>query len=155
MNTVIRKANLDDLSKIQQLGTELMVSDRRFDPLMVEQWYFSNEGTKYLLSRIKGRNRTCLVATIKNEVIGYATVNLLTTKTWRPIRVTELENLIVAKKYRKHGAGNMLITAFKDWSKSKGAARARLDTLALNKDAIAFYEKTGFIAHHQVMEAEL
>lgn len=155
MDVTVREAKTDDLSAVQKLGTELMVSDMRFDPLLEEHWYTTEAGTKYLLSRIEDHDRVCLVAELQGEIIGYATGSLLDEETWRPVKRTELENLIVSEKYRSHGAGHELMSTFKQWSKDQGAGRIKVLSNAGNEGAIHFYNDTGFAHYHVVLEADL
>lgn len=151
----MRKAKVADLKRIQELGTELMLSDKRFDPLLSEHWYFAKEGKKFLLKEIKGRGHVCFVAEIQGEIIGYASCKIPAVESWRPVKRAELNNLVVAEEYRSHGAGHKLVDAFKEWAKSKGATKVKVISHALNEDAIRFYESNGFEPFHRVMEADL
>jgi GNAT superfamily N-acetyltransferase len=154
MDVLVRRAKLDDLAQLQKLGTELMLSDRRFDSLQEKQWYFSDEGRQYLLKNIRGRNRVCLLAEIRGMVIGYATARVLTIETWRPVKRVELTNLIVTDRYRNHGIGHQLVAAFKEWGRGKGAVRFKVMTYALNKNAKRFYEDNGFSVQLLTLEAD-
>ena len=154
MEIIIRPAIHSDLSKLQELGTELMLSDKVFDPLLNEQWYFEDEGKEYLLKNIRGRNTICLLAVVEDEIIGYATGSILKEDGWRRIKRAELVNLLITKEYRNQGAGHLLVTAFKKWGTSKGAKRFKVVTSASNKDAIRFYEDNGFAAQLLTLEAK-
>jgi GNAT superfamily N-acetyltransferase len=154
MKVIIRRARYSDLSRLQELGTELMLSDKVFDPLLNEQWYFEDEGKQYLLKNIRGRNRVCFLAVVQNEIIGYATGSILKEDAWRRIKRAELVNLIVTRKYRNHGAGHLLMAAFKGWGTSKGAKRFKVIASAPNKDAIRFYKDNGFTAQLLTLEAK-
>jgi ribosomal protein S18 acetylase RimI-like enzyme len=151
----IRRAKADDLPALQQLGTELIRADRRFDSFFEEHWHETDEGRKYLLSSVRGRNHTCLVAEIHGKAVGYAIGGILPHESWRPIKGSELRNLVVAQQYRRRGIGDALIAAFKEWSYRKGAVRIRLNVLAANKEGIAFYKKKGFNLWRLTLEADI
>ena len=140
---------------IQKLGTELMVSEKRFDPYFEKDWYFSEDGAKFLLKEIRGRNHICFVAEKENQLIGYASCKVLADNTARPGKIAELDNLVVAEQYRGHGIGHKLIAAFKLWAKIKEATRLKVIVNAHNTDAIHFYKSTGFEDLQLIMEADL
>jgi ribosomal protein S18 acetylase RimI-like enzyme len=151
----IRRAKLDDLAALQQLGTELMQSDRRFDPLFKEDWYFTEPGKKYILKKIRGRNHVCFVAEKEGRLLGYATGSVNKAETWRPVKRSELGNLYVVAAYRRHGIGHQLFAAFKAWSKAKGVEKIMVYVTHANTAGIAFYEKNDFKRQLLVMETDL
>jgi len=151
----IRKATLADLQTLQQLGTELIISDARFDTLLQPEWEFSEDGKKYLTGRIKGKKGICLVAEDAKEIIGYATGALLPIQTWRPVKRSELDNLYVKEGHRGKGVGTQLLQAFKDWSTRHGVTHLVVEAVATNDDAIAFYRKQGFSLKHVALEMPL
>jgi ribosomal protein S18 acetylase RimI-like enzyme len=143
------------LTRIQELGTELMLSDRRFDPFLKSTWYDSDQGKNYLLKAINEQNHICFVAEAEGEIIGYASCQLLTQETWRLAPRAELDNLCVTEKYRSRGVGHQLVTAFKDWARNNGAKKIKVLSFASNKDAIRFYKANGFKDQFLSMEADL
>lgn len=150
----IRRATVDDLAVLQDLGTKLMQSDRRFDPLFNETWYESEEAKKYFLKRIRGGKLVCFVAEVNGVVAGYLTGSVEKTETWRPIKRTQLGNLYVLPDYRRHGIGHMLVAEFRKWSKRKGAQRIMLYVTAGNEEGLAFYESGGFIPVQHIVETD-
>jgi ribosomal protein S18 acetylase RimI-like enzyme len=155
MDVLIRKASAKDLGEIQKLGTELMVSERRFEPSYKEKWYFSEEGTKYLLKGIRGRGHICFVAESDNRLVGYASCSIITDDTARTVNRAELDNLVVSEQYRSQGVGHKLAGAFKQWAKTKGATKLKVDVNAHNAGAIDFYKDIGFSDHQLTMEADI
>ena len=91
----IRRAKAVDLPSLVELGSELMRSDRRLDPLFKEDWYRTEPGKKYLLKKIRGGQHVCFVAEAGDQLIGYATCSINKTETWRPVTHSELGNLYV------------------------------------------------------------
>lgn len=155
MDILIRKATAKDLVAIQKLGTELMISERRFEPSYKEDWYFSREGTEYLLKEIRGRNHICFVAESDNQLVGYASCKLLTDDTSRTVKRAELDNLVVSERHRSHGIGHKLITTFRQWAQTKEATKLKVIVNAHNSGAIDFYESTGFKDYQLIMEADI
>lgn len=154
-DVTIRKATRHDLVSLQELGTELMLSDRRFDPSLIGRWYLDEAGKKYLLSRIKGRKHVCFIAEVQNRIVGYVTGTMCGNETWRSVSRTELENLFVLHKYRRHGIGNELLETFKSWSSGKGAQKIKVYVTAFNKEALPFYTKNGFQTLNILMEVDM
>lgn len=154
-DVTIRKANIHDLVSLQELGTELILLDRRFDPSLIGQWYLDEAGKKYLLSRINGRKHVCLIAETHDHIVGYVTGSICSNETWRSEPRSELENLFVLHAYRRHGIGNELLEAFKVWSSGKGAQKMKVYVTALNEEALPFYTKSGFQTLNLLMEADV
>ena len=155
MDIVIRKATPTDLPALQKLGTELMLSEARFDPLLDKQWYLSEHGAEYLLNEIRGTDHICFVAQAEDELIGYASCKIVAEDTSRPGKRAELDNLVVTEQYRGHGAGHQLVATFKQWAKEQGATKVRLVANALNEDALRFYGANGFKDFQVIIEADL
>jgi ribosomal protein S18 acetylase RimI-like enzyme len=144
MDVLIRKASAKDLEEIQKLGRELMISELRFEPSYKEKWYFSKEGTKYLLKEIRGRNHICFVAESDSQLLGYASCKLITDDTARTVKRAELDNLVVS-----------LVSAFKQWAKTKEATKLNVNVNAHNTGAIDFYKDFGFKDYQLIMEADI
>jgi ribosomal protein S18 acetylase RimI-like enzyme len=155
MDIPIRKATSKDLVEIQKLGTELMISERRFEQSYKEDWYFSKEGAKYLLKEIRGRNHICFVAESDNRLVGYASCKIITDDTSRTVKRAELDNLVVSEQYRSHGIGHKLVAAFKQWAKTKEATKLKVIVNAHNSGAIDFYKSTEFKDFQLIMEADI
>ncbi len=151
----IRRARAADLPALVELGTELMRSDRRFDPLFKEDWYNSEPGKKYLMKKIRGGQHVCFIAETGDQLIGYATGSINKTETWRPVMHSELGNLYVQEAYRRHGVGHHLLAAVRQWSTQKGVQKMIVHVTSDNSDGLAFYEKSGFATKQLIMETDL
>ncbi|HEY5442723.1 MAG TPA: GNAT family N-acetyltransferase [Candidatus Saccharimonadales bacterium] len=150
----VRQATVDDLPAVQKLATGLMVSHLPYDPLLEKDWYYHAAGKKYVLTSLKGRNHVCFLAEIDGQAVGYLRGSLCN-ETWLRVKRSELDNLFIADAYRRHGAGNKLLAAFRDWSQQKGAKKIKVVVSALNKEALPFYEMNGFKTRQLEMEAEI
>jgi GNAT superfamily N-acetyltransferase len=66
-----------------------------------------------------------------------------------------LDQISVRPEYRKSGCGRALMNAVFGLAREVGVSRVALDTLAFNKDAIAFYERLGFRMYKHTMDLQL
>ena len=57
-----------------------------------------------------------------------------------PLKVIELDNLVVRADLRGRGVGRRLIEAIVDWSRGQGATHVDVAVHAFNRDARRFYE---------------
>jgi len=144
VNVAVREAKDSDFEAIQQLSTDLTISDSRYDPILERKWSYSKEGIKYLKKRIEGKKCICIVAEIRGEIVGYATCTVLKIISWRKIKRIELENLIVKEGFRNRGIGMKLINAFFDWGRKMNADRAMVHSYFRNAGAVSFYKSNGF-----------
>ena len=144
MDVVIRQAKESDFETLQKFSQDLTIHDSEYDPILVRDWAFTEEGIKYLHERIEGKNCVCLIAEQNGEFVGYATCVVDKKVSWRPMKKrVELENLIVKEGLRGNGIGEKLIQAFFDWGKKIGADRAMVHSYFNNKGAVSFYQRNG------------
>ena len=152
---LIRKATLKDLPEIQQLSNDLITSDAQFDQGLKKEWSFSEDGKKYLTSRIKGRKGTCFVAESKGKIVGYLTGGIRRFEKWRPFKRAELDNIFIQAGFRSQGIGKELIGKYLDWCQSKGVERVFLHAVDANQRARKFYKTHGFHEQHIILEKNL
>ena len=120
----VRKATTDDVMVINVLEAEGI--DHPWMPEAIEDLITSDNKTALVL-----------VETDKNEVVGYIGASVVTDE-------AELGNLCVSGRYRRLGAGTILLRALKDEAASMGAKTLFLEVRENNYPAIALYEKEGF-----------
>lgn len=138
----IRRADLRDLVRIQELNNELFELElENYDKYLIKDWPMSQEGQDYFEEAI--RNDYVIVAEKDCRVVGY----LLACENNIPyynFPIIELCNMCVEKSSRKQGIGNALYRVFERHFKSKGLNRFTVTASFLNENAKAFYEKMGF-----------
>jgi GNAT superfamily N-acetyltransferase len=130
-------ALFDELDEFHRLARPDIF--RRFDgPArtygQIEQW-------------LTGPGSTVLVAEIDLEVVGLAVLLTRPPSTFAgavPLKVIELDNLVVQSGLRSKGIGRRLIEATADWSRGQGASHLGVAVHAFNHDARRFYERAGF-----------
>lgn len=101
------------------------------------------------LQEIKENNGKCYLAIDNDKVVGlimgivipYKEEDYLDYKCPKSGNITEL---IISKKYRKHGIGNLLIEKLEQYFKSIGCKYIHVDVFAYNKNAIKFYNQKGY-----------
>lgn len=145
MDIFIRQGKVEDLQAIQKLSQELFYSDLPSDPFLNEQWTYQKEGEDYFLGNLTGEKGVCFLAEVNKEIVGYVTGKALPVAAWRPVKRTEMDNLIVSASFRGQKIGEKLCQAFFDWSKQQGVERVMVSAYAINDGAIRFYKRVGFI----------
>ena len=139
---VIRKADIKDLQRIQELNNELFELElANFDKYLIKGWPLSDEGKKYFENAIK--ESFVVVAEIDNRVIGY----LLGEESNIPyynFKIAELCNMCIDSNYRKQGIGNALYKEFERFYKEQGITHFIVTASFKNESAKAFYKKMGF-----------
>lgn len=138
----IRRADLRDLERIQELNNELFELElANFDKHLIKGWPLSEAGQEYFENAI--RNDYVIVAEKDKRVVGY----LLASENNIPyydFKIVELCNMCVESSCIKQGVGNALYRVFERYFKSKGFNHFTVTASALNENAKAFYSKMGF-----------
>ena len=101
------------------------------------------------LEEVKNNNGKCYLAIENDKAIGlimgcippYDEYDYLDYKCPKRGRITEL---IVSKKVRSKGIGNMLINKMEDYFKTVGCEYILVDVFAYNNIGINFYNKCGY-----------
>ncbi|MPZ30529.1 MAG: GNAT family N-acetyltransferase [Rhodospirillales bacterium] len=130
-------ALFDELDEFHRLAWQDVF--RRFDgPArtrgQIEQW-------------LAGPGSTVLVAEIDREVVGLAVLLTRSPSAFAgavPLKVIELDNLVVHSSLRSQGVGRRLIEAIVDWSRGQGASHVGVAVHAFNRGARRFHERAGF-----------
>lgn len=142
MVIAIRKANMDDLIKIQDLNNRLFELEYKFfDPTLNVGWTYEKVGTDYFRDMIE--NEAVFVSIIDNEIVGYVAGSICQIS-YTKTRLAELDNMFILEEYRNHGIGLKLINEFKKYCVDRGIDSVKVTASAKNKNAIAFYIKNGF-----------
>ncbi len=97
-------------------------------------------GLEMLLDSPQGK---ILVAEGEGQVIGMCSGQLLISTAEGGLSLL-MEDLIVAARFRGHGAGRMLVEAMGEWAAGQGACRLQLLADRNNSEALAFYTGLGW-----------
>ena len=139
---LIRKAELKDLQRIQELNNELFELElANFDKHLIKNWPLSKEGREYFENAIN--ESFVVVAEIDGKVVGY----LLGEEGKIPyydFKIAELCNMCIDSNYRKQGIGNALYKEFENHFKEQGINHFTVTASFKNENAKSFYKKMGF-----------
>lgn len=142
MNVSIRKANIKDLAKVQELNNRLFELEYKvFDDTLNVGWTYENAGEKYFKDMIE--NEVVFLAMVNDNIVGYL-AGIICKTSYIKSKLSEIDNMFVLEDYRKKGVGQKLIEEFKKHSVSKGVDSIKVTASAKNKNAILFYIKNGF-----------
>ncbi|MFA6594027.1 MAG: GNAT family N-acetyltransferase [Candidatus Buchananbacteria bacterium] len=157
MEIIIKTATINDLPAIRDLNRLLFERESQlFDDTIDLQWTNAEENKNYFSKRILEDDNCIFVAWANDKIIGYLAGGLSQASSYRiPMKLAELENMLVLEEYRGQNAGSMLCQAFADWSKSKGVNRLRVVASAGNSKGINFYRKNGFFDHELILEKNI
>lgn len=103
----IRKADMDDLIKIQDLNNKLFELEYKFfDPTLNVGWTYEKVGIDYFGDMIE--NEAVFVSIIDNKIVGYLAGSICQIS-YTKTKLAELDNMFVLEEYRNHGIGLKLI----------------------------------------------
>lgn len=131
MNTIVRKANENDLQAILNLVRELALYERAPEEVIVTEATFNIHW--------KNNRFEALVALENNRMCGCA-IYYLAYSTWKGV-ILYLDDLIVTEEYRRKGIGKQLFDELIRVSVQLKVTQMRWHVLNWNKPAIRFYEK--------------
>ena len=149
----IRKASLDDVDSIADLGEKLIdhgdgiikdsypqnLNDYIFDKSKYE---FSKT---FIKNAIYSRNGLVLISEIDNIIVGFLQVNICKNFPFFKLKkYGKIQAIYIKKDYRNKGISTMLLNKAIEWCKIKGLTRISLDVLPNNLHALKVYEKWGF-----------
>ena len=136
-NVKIRKAKKNDIPIILGLLTELGRPKPKIDS---DVETFRKLVNKYL----KDSDKVILVAENNQiEIIGFASIIYLSRLNQKNYEMY-IPELIVHKKYQKHGIGKKLINSCISLAKEKKCHRIRLESGNQRKESHKFYSNLGF-----------
>ena len=138
----IRKANMSDLKRIQELNNELFELElTSCDDTLIRDWPLSMDGEEYFKSLIK--EDYVYVAVDDFEIVGYLAGSVVDVS-YVKNKYAELNNMCVSGNSRCKKVGSLLLDRFKNDVKELGIMELRVTASFMNKNARNFYEKNGF-----------
>ncbi len=143
MEINIRRANINDLSYIQDLNNSLFELEyNNFDDTLKVGWPFEKEGKKYFEYMIN--NQIIFIAEAEGKIAGYLAGTICKEVSYITETFAELDNMYINEEYRRFGIGTLLINEFKEYCKEKNVQNIKVTASAKNNKAINFYMKNGF-----------
>lgn len=131
-------AVLDDLPALVALLAELFTIEQDFAPDPAKQ----RAGLEQLIA---AGDRAAVLAARDGAgaVIGMVTAQLVIS-TAEGAPSAWIEDMVVARNFRRGGVGRALLEAALAWAKARGATRAQLLVDLDNAPALAWYERLGW-----------
>lgn len=142
-NIIIRKANIEDLIKVQELNKNLFELEfNNFDDTLKVGWPLEKEGKEYFEDMIK--NNIVFVAEVEKKIVGYLAGSFCEQISYITENFAELDNMCIDEEHRRFGIGTLLMDKFKKYCKENSVQNIKVTASAKNSRAIQFYMKNGF-----------
>ena len=152
----IRRAKIEDLATVQQLGFELLKYEHdRWDDSLDLDWPFSEAGEanyrKAILERVtllaEDEDKTAgfLIGSIQKPAPGAA----------RNVVTAQLNNIFIREEWRGRQIGQQLAEEFKQICKAEQVEQLNVTVNSRNEDAIAFYKHIGLAPSRMFMSMKL
>ncbi len=148
----IRQATAGDIAAIVKLFWELDTGSIREQP---EHFQRGERTHDYLTAIINGEKSDFLLATLDEQVIGFALLYEREVKGLSllvPCTYAYVQDFVVAQAHRNRGVGSLLLAASKQWASAHGLDYLRLAVLPQNMDARRFYARNGLYEQMITME---
>ncbi len=141
----IRKAKIEDVPRIAEMGVDFMRYLAEIDPYLTP----SKEVKKVYLAHFKkavhSGNRFLLVAEENGKIIGYALAKISRTPPVVKIgRYGVVDDVYLEKKYRGRGIAGQFLEEMYAWFGRKGISNVELYVLPKNKIGRNAWKKYGF-----------
>ena len=147
MDLIIRKANIEDYEKINNLFWQSDFFHYNNDLYIYEK---TNDGCRtieYIESLIKDETNIFIVLEKEKEIIGFL-IAYEETKGNLPFQKKRkymvLDNIVIDENYRNNGYGEKLLNYIIEYSKNGNYNDIVLNVYRFNENAIKLYEKKGF-----------
>lgn len=139
-----RKATIKDLNILFEMGYELFLVEKEFEPLMT----FSKEDARNRYTQqLQNPNALFLLLYVDETIAGYVYAHLDNVKHIdTSLPECELEVIYLHPQFRGRELSSFLISEVIKWAKEKKVFRVKTDIFAKNKASIQAFEKQGFRA---------
>ena len=148
---MVRKANLDDISSITLLYREQFKEMSKLIPDFIKN---GDQSIDFIEKIITNEDSDFLVYEDNSKVVGFILLQAKQRPNFSfivPGKHCYIMDLIITENQRNKGFGTALMNSAKNWAKKQDCNIVTLDVLSNNPNAIALYEKLGFISKAQEM----
>ena len=156
---MIREMNINDRKDLDEMQFDLQKYFSEIDQTHESQSYKNINAHRYMQKMIddaKNMDGKIFVAEENGKITGFIQGVIIEHKkgdddfynlTHKPSKEGWVGLLFVKPEYRGSGTGQQLLDEMKNYFISKNCTSIRLLVLSDNKQAIAVYEKNGFMCH--------
>lgn len=145
VDMVVCKADYRHLDSITAIWKQFMDYHKGIDPLFTRSKRGSKNFRKFIGELAVNENALVLAALEDEKVIGYSVTVI---ENYPPVfklkQFAHLFDMAVVEKYRRSGAGAMMMAEIVKWCKSKGMSRIELQVVSANVIGNNFWQKSGF-----------
>jgi len=147
MDLIIRKANIEDYEKINNLFWQSDYFHYNNEPYIYEK---TNDGCRtreYIETLLNDKTNIFIVLEKEKEIIGFL-IAYEETKGHLPFhkkrKYIVLDNIVIDENYRNNGYGEKLLNYIIEYAKNGNYNDILLNVYKFNENAIKLYEKKGF-----------
>jgi ribosomal protein S18 acetylase RimI-like enzyme len=152
----IRRAGAHDVDALLTISTGLWREDAgTHDPEVMNTDWPQQHGRASFEALAQDPDRVGLLAEIGGALAGGLMGSYLELTPFVRLREARLNSLWVLPSHRGAGVGGLLVDAFLDWARERGAPYAVVTAFTANPAAIGLYERHGFGSHTVTLRAPL
>jgi GNAT superfamily N-acetyltransferase len=152
----IRQAGPGDVDALLTVSTGLWQEDAgTHDPEVMNTDWPTEHGRAWFEALPADPDRVGLLAEIDGRLAGGLNGSYPELTPYVRQREARLNSLWVLPEHRGRGVGGLLVEAFLDWARERGARYAAVTAFAANPTAVRLYEKHGFGSHTVTLRATL
>lgn len=148
MTIIIKKCTLEDSRQLQEIGYETFnetFKDQN-SPGNINAYLERAFNLEQIEKELSNKFSQFFFVYFNNEVAGYLKVNTNDEQSEEMgDESLEIERIYIKSKFQKHGLGKYLLNQAKDIAVESDKKKLWLGVWEKNKNAIAFYEKMGFV----------
>ena len=140
MNYTIRKANISDAKRLNELLTKLIRDEKKYDNNINEN-YVVKSYYEYVIPK---KQNIILVAESSNTIVGYLYGYIINDGDTSINNVAKIDALFIEEDYRHLGIATSLINEFKNIIKEDNVKYIEVNVCNNNIEAINTYKNNGF-----------
>ncbi|KZS48885.1 GNAT family acetyltransferase [Paenibacillus glucanolyticus] len=148
MTIIIKKCTLEDSRQLQEIGYETFnetFKDQN-SPGNINAYLERAFNLEQIEKELSNKFSQFFFVYFNNEVAGYLKVNTNDEQSEEMgDESLEIERIYIKSKFQKHGLGKYLLNQAKDIAVESNKKKLWLGVWEKNENAIAFYEKMGFV----------
>ncbi|GGO06626.1 GNAT family N-acetyltransferase [Saccharibacillus kuerlensis] len=148
MKTIIKKCTQTDLQELQAISTATFAEtfQEQNSPENLNAYLEKAYNLKQLEGELANRSSQFYFVYFNEEVSGYLKINTENAQTEAMgIESLEVERIYIRKEFQKLGLGELLLNKAFEIAMQQQKKKVWLGVWEANENAIAFYQKKGFI----------
>ena len=152
----MRRAGADDVAALLTISSGLWAEDAgTHDPEVMNTDWPRQHGRESFQALVDDPDRVGLLAEVGGELAAGLMGSYPELTPFVRLREARLNSLWVVPQHRGLGLGGLLVDAFVDWARERGARYAVVTAFSANPTAIRLYERHGFGSHTVTLRTPL